>query len=179
MPPCGRHIRLKRREAGREEQKTRGDHECPAAAAAAAAARCRAECRLADVTSDPGVVKLVEKSRRPAVTISAQPPPPPPPPPPPSSAPPAAASAAAPSLSGVLGMVIEATVRARFFDLRLAIVLFGMFVVVWRCCCSLGKRRGGHDRLSSAWAENQGQGVAADPRDARLRRLPFHTGVFV
>ena len=38
VPPCGRHIRLKRREAGREEQKTRGDHECPAAAAAAAAA---------------------------------------------------------------------------------------------------------------------------------------------
>ena len=44
-------------------------------------ARCLAECRLADVTSDSSVAKLVEKSRRPAVTISAQPPPPPPPPP--------------------------------------------------------------------------------------------------
>jgi hypothetical protein len=36
---------------------------------------------------------------------------------------------AAASLSGVLGRVIEATVRARVFDLRLAIVLFGIFVV--------------------------------------------------
>ena len=69
---------------------------------------------------------------QPSPSPSPPPPPPPPPPPtptPPSSAPPAAASAAAPSLSGVLGRVIEATVRARFFALRLAIVLLGTLVV--------------------------------------------------
>jgi len=109
-------------------------------------------CARRPKTSDPGVAKLVEAAepggggqpsqeaaaRRPAVTINAQPSPSPSPPTtttptptptPPSSAPPAAASAAAPLLSGVLGRVIEATVRARVFDLRLAIVLFGIFVV--------------------------------------------------
>ena len=207
---CGRLVLIERRASGcsRMLADVRSGLERMARKASCCARRPK--------TSDPGVAKLVEAAepggggqpsqeaaaRRPAVTINAQPSPPPSPPPtttptptPPSSAPPAAASAAAPSLSGVLGRVIEATVTI----VGRASLTYGSpsssLGSLWSaasitastpCCYSLEKRRGFNDRGELVRASRPPGGRERGPAVYRIQgqvkspqiRDVFHTGVY-